>query len=75
MRDENTTFVGLLADVADLSAGAVAVLLPLFVLAVPCGVLVIVPLMVAAAVAAVAGALLALPLVPPYLLIRALRRR
>jgi hypothetical protein len=75
MRDDDTTFVRLLAEIADLGAGAVAVLLPLFVLAVPCAVLVVVPLIVAAAVAAAAGALLALPLIPPFLLIRALRRR
>jgi hypothetical protein len=65
----------LLADVVDLSAGAVAVLLPFFILAVPCAVLVIVPLIAAAAVVAVVAAVVCLPLLPPYLLVRALRRR
>jgi hypothetical protein len=65
----------MLSDVADLGAGAVTVFLPLFVLAVPCAVLVIVPVLAAGVVLAVAGALLALPLLPLFLLFRAIRRR
>jgi hypothetical protein len=72
---DDTTLVRVLEDLVDLSAGAVTVFLPLFVLAVPCAVLVVVPLLVAGAVAAVAVALLALPCVPLVLLARALRRR
>jgi hypothetical protein len=65
----------MLEDLADLGAGAVTVFLPLFVLAVPCAVLVIVPLLAAGAVLAVVGALLALPLLPVFLAVRRLRRR
>ena len=65
----------ILEDLAGLGAGAVTVFLPLFVLAVPCAVLVIVPLLVAGVVLAVAGVLLALPLLPVVLVIRAVRRR
>lgn len=75
MREDDTTILRLLEDLADLGAGAVTVFLPLFILAVPCAVLVVVPLAVAGAIGAVAAALLALALLPPYLLIRALRRR
>jgi hypothetical protein len=75
VRDDDTTIFRLFEDLADLSAGAVAVLLPLFILAVPCVVLVVVPLIVAGAAGAVVGALLALPFVPVFLLVRALRRR
>lgn len=72
---DDATLVRVLEDLVDLSAGAVTVFLPLFILAVPCAVLVVGPLVVAGAVAAVAGGLLALPLIPPFLVIRALRRR
>jgi hypothetical protein len=69
------TVLQMFEDLADLGAGAVTVFLPLFVLAVPCAVLVVVPVLAAGAVLAVAGALLALPLVPAWLLVRGLRRR
>jgi hypothetical protein len=64
-----------LEEVADLSAGAVTVFLPLFILAVPGIALVVVPVIAAGAVVAVAGALLALVLAPPYLVVRAIRDR
>jgi hypothetical protein len=75
VRDDDTTILRLFEDLVDMTAGAVTVFLPLFILAVPCAVLVIVPLAVAGGVVAVAGALLALPCVPLVLLVRALRRR
>jgi hypothetical protein len=64
-----------LEEVVDLGAGAVAVLLPLFIPALPAIALVLVPVVAIGAVIALAGALLALPLVPPYLLLRAIRGR
>jgi hypothetical protein len=67
------TVAEILEDVAGLGAGAVTVFLPLFVLAVPCAVLVIVPVLAAGAILAVAGALLALPLLPVVLVVRARR--
>jgi hypothetical protein len=68
------TVAEILEDLAGLGAGAVTVFLPLFILAVPCAVLVVVPVLVAGAVLAVAGALLALPLLPVVMVIRRLRR-
>ena len=65
----------MLEAVLDLIVGGTAVLLPAFILALPCVVLVVVPVLVAGAVAAVGGALLAAVAAPPYLLVRALRRR
>jgi hypothetical protein len=62
-----------LAEVADLSAGAVTIFMPLFVLTVPGILLVLVPVIAAGVILAFAGALLALPLVPAYLLLRAIR--
>jgi hypothetical protein len=76
MTDESRpTLVQVLEDVIDLSAGAVTVFLPLFILAIPCAVLVILPVIAAAAILGLAAAVLALPLLPPYLLVRRLRHR
>jgi hypothetical protein len=60
-----------LSELADLAAGLGILLLPLFPLAVPVMALILGPLIVIGLVAA----LLALPLVPPLLLARALLRR
>jgi hypothetical protein len=70
---QTTTIAQVVEEVADL--GAVTVFLPLFTLAVPGVALVVVPVIAAGAVVAVAGALLALGLVPPYLVLRTIRRR
>jgi Flp pilus assembly protein TadB len=65
-----------IGELVDLSAGVGIILLPLFTIAIP-GVLLMLVLpalllaLVAAAPVAIAGALLA----PPYLLVRLLRRR
>jgi hypothetical protein len=72
---QTTTIAQVLEEVADLSAGAVTVFLPLLILAVPGIALVVVPVIAAGAVIAVAGALLALPLAAPYLVLRAIRGR
>ena len=72
---ETTTIAQLLQEVVDLTAGAVTVLLPIFILAVPAIGLVIVPVIALGAILAIVGLLVALPLLPPYLLIRAIRRR
>ena len=58
-------------DVLDLLVGGGAVLMPAFLLAVPCIVLLVVPVLLAGAVFAVVGAIL---LGPPYLLFRGARR-
>lgn len=60
-----------LSELADLAAGLGILLLPLFPLALPVMALVLGPLILIGLVAA----LLALPLVPPFLLARALLRR
>lgn len=60
-----------LSEIADLAAGLGILLLPLFPLAVPVIGLVLVPL----ALLGLLGALLALPLVGPFLVVRALMRR
>jgi hypothetical protein len=60
-----------LSELADLAAGLGILLLPLFPLALPVMALVLGPLILIGLVAAV----LALPLVPPFLLARALLRR
>lgn len=62
-------------EIVDLTAGAVTVFLPFVIPAVPAIALVVVPVVAAGAVVALAGALLALPLMPPYLLLRAVRGR
>jgi Flp pilus assembly protein TadB len=70
------SFAELVGEVVDLTAGLAIVLLPLFTIAIP-GVLlilvapVILLLVVAAVPALVVGAVLA----PPFLLVRAVRRR
>jgi hypothetical protein len=69
MRDE-PTFLEMLDDLLGLAGGAAAGLLPLFILAVPCLVLLI-PLIIPLVVLGVVGAVLAAPL----LAIRVLRRR
>ena len=73
---EAPTAVEMLDDLAGLGAGVVTMLIPLFTIAVPGLILLFVApialLLVAAAIPAVlVGALLA----PPFLLVRALRRR
>jgi hypothetical protein len=60
-----------LSELADLAAGLGILLLPLFPLAIPVMALVLGPLILLGLVAA----LLAIPLLPPYLLARALLRR
>jgi hypothetical protein len=58
------------SDVLDLVVGGSAVLLPAFILAVPCIVLCVVPLLVVGAAVAVIGGVLA----APVLLVRAVGR-
>jgi Flp pilus assembly protein TadB len=68
----------MLEDVLNLTAGAAAALLPLFILAVPGLALlgyVVIPLAAVAAVVALAGLIAAAILTPPYLLARSVRRR
>lgn len=60
-----------LSELADLAAGLGILLLPLFPLALPVVGLVLVPL----ALVGLLGALLALPFVLPFLLVRALMRK
>ena len=75
-RPSGTRTIGqVIEEVADLSAGAAAVFLPFFIPAVPAIALVAVPVIAVGAVLAVAGALVALPLVAPYLLLRTIRGR
>jgi hypothetical protein len=68
-RDSPTPFE-MFEEALDLTVGFSVVLLPAFILAIPC-VILLLPLLVPAIPLAIMAALLA----PPYLLIRALRRR
>jgi Flp pilus assembly protein TadB len=74
--DDGPRVAGMLGEIIDLSAGLGIILLPLFTIAIP-GVLLMLVLpavllaLVAAAPLVIAGALLG----PPYLLVRLLRRR
>jgi Flp pilus assembly protein TadB len=74
--NQGPSVMEVLGELVNLSAGVGIILLPLFTIAIP-GVLLMLVLpalllaMVAAAPVAIAGALLA----PPYLLVRLLRRR
>ena len=70
------TFGEMLEDGLGLVAGLVTMLLPLFITAVPGVVLLLIaPLVLVLAVAALAVVLGAAILAPPYLLVRAIRRR
>jgi hypothetical protein len=65
----------MLAEVIDLSAGVGVMLLPLLPLAIPGVLLVVVPVVLLAAVAAVPAVIATAILVPPFLLARLVRRR
>ena len=62
-------------DVLNLVTGAITALLPAFLLAVPCLVLLVVPLLLAGLVLAAIGVVVGLLAAPPVLLVRSLRRR
>lgn len=62
-------------DVLTLLTGGIAALLPAFLLAVPCIVLLVVPLLIVGLALAAIGALVALVAAPPVLLVRSVRRR
>lgn len=69
--DEQPTLLEVIGEVADMTAGGVAALLPFIVLSMPAFVLfVLFPLMLAAIPALLAGLLLG----PPYLVVRMARR-
>jgi hypothetical protein len=70
MRDDKPTSGEMLEEVLDLITGLGVLLLPLLLLAIP-GMVLLLPL----AVLAIPFLLLAAILTPPYLLVRALRRR
>jgi hypothetical protein len=73
--DSNPTLLELLEEVANLSAGLSVILLPLFATALPGIILLLVlPAVLLLAVAAVPAAIGAAIVLPPYLLVRALRR-
>lgn len=75
---ERPTLTEILWDVLDLSAGSVVALLPLFLLAVPGLVFLaalVAPLVVAGVAVGFTAAFVAALLAPPYLLVRAVRRR
>lgn len=73
---DRPTFAEILEELVDLSAGLGVMLLPLLILAVPGIILfVVLPGLLLLAVAAPVAAVGAVIVGPPYLLVRALRRR
>jgi hypothetical protein len=74
--DDETTLVGMVTEVADLTAGLTTMLLPMLTISLPGIVLLfVVPVVLLALVVAVPAAIASLFLAPPYLLVRAMRRR
>jgi hypothetical protein len=72
---ESPSLGDIVGDTLDLVAGGITALLPAFLLAVPCVALVVAPLLIVGLALALVGAVVALLAAPPYLLVRALRRR
>ena len=73
---DRPTFGEMLGEVIDLSSGLAILLLPLYITAIPGIVLLLVlPALFLLAVAAVPVVVAGLVLTPPYLLVRAIRRR
>jgi hypothetical protein len=75
-RPPQPSFAEMLGDVIDLMGGLAVVLLPLWIIAIPGVILVLVlPVVLLVAAAAVPVMLLGALLAPPFLLVRTLRRR